>query len=91
VISVLSNLLPRETSQMTHAVLEGRPSAALDLHRRYFPLMRALFVETNPVPVKAALGLLGRCDPFVRPPLAALEEGNLAKLKAAMKACGLDG
>jgi 4-hydroxy-tetrahydrodipicolinate synthase len=89
VISVLSNLLPKETSLMVHAMLEGRPAAAQELHRRLFPLMRALFVETNPVPVKAALGLLGRCDPYVRPPLAALEDVNLAKLRAAMKACGV--
>ena len=91
VISVLSNVLPKETSLMVHAMLEGRPAAALELHRRLFPLMRALFVETNPVPVKAALGLLGRCDPYVRPPLAALEDANLAKLRAALKACGVGG
>ncbi|MEK7476443.1 MAG: 4-hydroxy-tetrahydrodipicolinate synthase [Candidatus Coatesbacteria bacterium] len=91
VISVLSNVLPKETSLMVRAMLEGRPAAALEIHRRLFPLMRALFVETNPVPVKTALGLLGRCDPFVRPPLAALEDASLAKLKAAMKACGAAG
>jgi len=91
VISVVSNVLPKDTVAMVHAQLEGRPAAALELHRRLFPFMRALFVETNPVPVKTALGLLGKCDPGVRPPLAPLEESGLARLKAAMKACGLGG
>lgn len=89
VISVASNVVPRETAAMVRAFLEGRTADALALHRRLFPLVKALFLETNPGPVKTAMGWLGLCEPGLRLPLAPMEEGNQAKLRKAMKTFGL--
>jgi 4-hydroxy-tetrahydrodipicolinate synthase len=88
VISVVSNLAPRETSDMVRAYLAGRHPEALALHRRLLPLIKALFIETNPVPVKTAMGLLGRCSGDLRLPLAPMEEGNEARLRRALEDFG---
>lgn len=89
VISTVSNLAPREMGDMVRAFATGRHADALALHRRLFPLIRAIFAETNPGPVKAAVGLLGLCDPAVRLPLALPEGPVLDRLKAAMREFGL--
>lgn len=70
VISVLSNVLPRETVELTHAALSGRLAAARELQYRLLPLIRALFAETNPAPVKCALELCGLISGELRLPLA---------------------
>ena len=59
-ISVASNLIPREVVQMVKAFAIGKPTVAQKLHLQYFPLIKDLFIETNPVPVKAALAMLGQ-------------------------------
>jgi len=89
VISVVSNVAPRETHDMVRAWRDGRRDDAMALHRRLFPLVKALFSETNPVPVKTALSMMGKCLPDLRLPLAAMEEGNAARLLSAMRAFGL--
>ena len=89
VISVVANIVPRETARMCAAMLKGRPAEAERLHRKLFPLIKALFIETNPIPVKAAAGLLGLCSPELRLPLTPLAAANRPKLAAAMKAAGL--
>ncbi len=89
VISVLSNVMPGEVARLCRLFSEGKPAEARQLHAALFPLTKALFVETNPVPVKTALALLGRCEAFVRPPLAPLEPASLEKLKSAMRGAGL--
>lgn len=88
-ISVLSNVAPRETVQMVGMALAGRVSAARDLHLRLAPLVRGLFVETNPMPVKYALSRMGFCENRVRLPLVEASEACMAEVDAALAACGL--
>ncbi|PAW72352.1 MAG: 4-hydroxy-tetrahydrodipicolinate synthase [Pedosphaera sp. Tous-C6FEB] len=89
VISVASNVIPREVCHMVDYFRSGRPDAALKLHAKYYPLFKDLFIETNPVPVKAALALMGLAQENYRLPLVPMSSANRATLKATMKACGL--
>ncbi len=89
VISVASNVIPREVCHMVDYFRSGRPEAALKLHAKYYPLFKDLFVETNPVPVKAALAMLGMGEENYRLPLVPMSPPNRAVLKATMKACGV--
>jgi 4-hydroxy-tetrahydrodipicolinate synthase len=89
VISVASNVAPREVSQMVRAFTAGNTRKALRLHQRLYPLFKDLFVETNPVPVKAALAMLGVIEEEYRLPLVPLSAASREKLKAAMKASGV--
>ena len=84
VISVASNLIPREVADLVKAALAGMPTQALALHERWYPLFRDLFVETNPVPVKTALALQGRIALEVRLPLCEMSEANTQKLRATL-------
>lgn len=85
VISVAANLRPREVVQLTHRALAGDYRGAARLHRRLYPLFKALFIETNPAPIKAALAAAGRIrSPEVRLPLCALAGPNLAALKRVL-------
>jgi 4-hydroxy-tetrahydrodipicolinate synthase len=85
VISVASNLLPRELVKLTHLALAGDYPGAARLHRRLYPVFKALFIETNPVPVKAALAGAGRISsPEVRLPLCELAPASLAALKKTL-------
>lgn len=89
VISVLSNLLPRETSQLCHAYLNGDTKTALDLQLKYLSLIDSLFCEVNPIPVKAAMSAMGYCDNYLRLPLTPMEDANKKKLIANMKDAGI--
>ena len=89
VISVASNLIPREVARMVKDFRAGRSAAALKLHTRYDPLFKDLFLETNPVPVKAALALLGVMDGELRLPLVPLSPANREKLVKTLQACGV--
>jgi 4-hydroxy-tetrahydrodipicolinate synthase len=89
VVSVASNIIPREVSRMVRAFRTGRQAAALKLHDKYYPLFKDLFIESNPVPVKAALALLGQIKEEYRLPLVPLHPRNRETLKATLKACGL--
>ena len=89
VISVVSNIVPEAVSAMTSACLAGDFSSGRALHLALFDLCRAMFVETNPVPVKAAAALLGYCTPEVRLPLAPLSEASKETVRRAMVAVGL--
>jgi 4-hydroxy-tetrahydrodipicolinate synthase len=84
VISVVSNEAPAEMSSMVAAALEGDLDRARELHYRLLPIMRANFVETNPVPVKTAMAELGRCRGHVRPPLGAPERASVEAVRAAL-------
>jgi 4-hydroxy-tetrahydrodipicolinate synthase len=85
VISVASNLLPRELVKLTHLALAGDYRGAARLHRRLYPVFKALFIETNPVPVKAALAGAGRISsPEVRLPLCELAPASLVALKKTL-------
>jgi len=89
VISVVANLAPKPTAQLCAAALAGDFVKARRLHLRLFPLVKALFLETNPIPVKAALELMGLCRAEPRLPLTALTAANRALLRRALAARGL--
>jgi 4-hydroxy-tetrahydrodipicolinate synthase len=89
VISVASNIIPREVSQMVKAFAAGKSQAALKLHQKYYPLFKDLFIETNPIPIKAAMAMVGQIAEEYRLPLSPMSAGNRQTLRATMKACGL--
>ena len=80
VISVLSNVKPKETSALCHAFAEGKIHEAQAIHSSLLPLADALFCEVNPIPVKAALSLMGICKPYCRLPLTVASERTFDKL-----------
>jgi 4-hydroxy-tetrahydrodipicolinate synthase len=89
VISVSANVVPRRVADLVAAALAGETKKAAALQVELNPLHRALFLESNPIPVKAALHLMGRFPPDIRLPLTYLSEAPLAKLKDAMRDLGL--
>jgi 4-hydroxy-tetrahydrodipicolinate synthase len=89
VISVASNVIPREVVHMVKAFAKGNLGAALKLHQKFYPLFKDFFIETNPVPVKAALAMLGVVEEEYRLPLVAMSAANREKLRKTMKACGV--
>jgi len=88
-ISVSSNEIPAEMTRITQLCLANDFAAAREVHRRYFPVMEANFVETNPIPVKAAMALMGLLEPTWRLPLVPPKAENLAKIRSALEAAGL--
>lgn len=89
VISVLSNIAPQETHDMVMEYLEGDRTKALDIQLKYLDVIHALFCEVNPIPVKAALNMMGKKAGVMRLPLTEMSEKNKAVLKAAMEEVGL--
>ena len=89
VISVASNLLPKEMSQMVAHYAKGNHRQALALHERLYPLFKAFFLETNPVPIKTAMALAGRIEPGLRLPLTPMAKDNVTLLKKALKAANV--
>jgi len=84
VISVIANILPRETADMVHAALEGDWKRARDLHYRLFPLARAAFLETNPIPIKEAMAMAGMIEPEFRLPMCRMSDANRERLRAVL-------
>ena len=89
VISVIANIVPRETAELTHAALEGDWKRARDLHYRLFPLARAAFLETNPIPIKEAMAMAGMLEPEFRLPMCRMSDTNRERLRAILKPYGL--
>lgn len=89
VISVASNVVPKQVCKMVKAFAAGQASAALKIHDLYYPLFKDLFIETNPVPVKAALAMLGLIEEEYRLPLTAMSPAHREVLRKSMKACGV--
>ena len=89
VVSVIANIVPRETADLVHAALEGDWKRARDLHYRLFPLARAAFLETNPIPIKEAMALAGMLEPEFRLPMCRMSDTNREKLRAILKPYGL--
>jgi len=89
VISVASNVAPREVAQMVRAFASGKAALARKYHERLYPLFKDLFIETNPVPVKAALAMMGLIEEEYRLPLAPLQPGNRQALTRTLKAVNL--
>ncbi len=89
VISVVGNLIPADLKDMIESFRSGNLSRAQELNRKMFPLIRALFSETNPIPVKTALSMMGLVKPEVRLPLTPMESANAENLRKAMREYGL--
>ena len=89
VISVASNIIPRQIARMVNAFAAGKAAEALKLHQKYYPMFKDLFIETNPVPTKAALAMLGRCAEEYRLPLCKMSAANRAQLVRTLKDCGV--
>ena len=88
VVSVASNVVPRQVARMVAAFRAGNASAALKLHEQLYPLFKDLFIETNPQPVKAALAMMGLIQEEFRLPLVPMSAANRAVLKTTLRQCG---
>lgn len=89
VISVVANVAPRDMADLCDAWFAGDMKKANELHYKLLPLNASMFFETNPIPVKTALSLMGKVSGEMRLPLCAMSEGNLNRLKKTMKEYGL--
>ena len=89
VISVASNVIPKQVSRMTQAMLKGDLKAALKIHEEFTPLFKALFLESNPTPVKAALAMMGFIQPEYRLPLVRIRPKTAKILKDTLIASGI--
>jgi 4-hydroxy-tetrahydrodipicolinate synthase len=89
VISVVSNEIPAEMAQLTRLALQDDYPAARDIHRRYHPLMEVNFVDSNPIPVKAALAEMGLLEPVWRLPLVPPKVENQARIRVVLESLGL--
>ncbi len=88
-ISVIANIVPEETALLTDAILKKDYDTARRLHYQLAPLVRAMFIETNPIPVKTAANMIGIAAGHLRLPLAPMDAQNEQKLKNALIAAGL--
>lgn len=91
VISVASNLLPRLVADLCHASVEGRLDEARQLNRQLTPIFKAMFIESNPIPVKAALAMTGMIEEVYRLPLTTIGQANRAKLEQVLSEAGVLG
>ena len=89
IISVASNEIPREMAEMTRAALNGDWQSARQIHRKYLPLMQANFIESNPLPVKAALAIMGKIEEVYRLPLVPMRRDTRLKLHRILADVGL--
>ncbi len=89
VISVLSNLLPKQTSEMCKKFMAGDVKGAAEMQFKYHDLIDLLFCEVNPIPVKAAMASMGFCEDFLRLPLTRMEDSNKGKMLVEMQRHGL--
>ena len=89
VVSVASNIIPREIVRLVTAFRKGHFAEALNDHLHWYPLFKDLFLESNPIPVKAALHLLGRIEAEYRLPLCEMAPANLERLRRTLLALGL--
>jgi 4-hydroxy-tetrahydrodipicolinate synthase len=91
VISVVSNEIPGPMAKLTQACLRGDYETARAIQARYLPLMNVNFIESNPIPVKAAMGLMGLLDPVYRLPMCPPSAASLAKIEKVLESVGLAG
>ena len=89
VISVLSNVLPKESVEICDRYFSGDVAGAMELQKKYLPLINALFCEVNPIPVKAAMAAMGYCENYLRLPLVPMEDAHYAHLLECMKNAGV--
>ena len=84
VVSVIANIVPREVAEMVRAALDNDFKRARDLHYRLFPLARAAFLETNPIPIKEAMAMAGMLEPEFRLPMCRMSDANRERLRAIL-------
>ena len=84
VISVVANIIPKDVADMCAAFEKGNLNKARDLHYKMLPIIKAMFIETNPIPVKTAMGFMKMCEPSLRLPLCEMTPENKEKLVKAM-------
>jgi len=89
IVSVVANEIPAEMTQIAQACLRNDFETARKIQRRFLPLMNVNFVESNPIPVKAAMGLMGLLDPVFRLPLVPPSDSSLAKIEKVLESLGL--
>ncbi|MDD4894269.1 MAG: 4-hydroxy-tetrahydrodipicolinate synthase [Candidatus Omnitrophica bacterium] len=89
IISVVANIVPRDVANLVAEFEKGNIKKAQEIHYKLLPLIKAVFIETNPIPVKTAMGLLGMCEPDLRLPMSAMLPENEEKLRKALKDYGL--
>lgn len=89
VVSVASNIIPKQVAQMVAAFAKGDTARALKLHEQYYSIFKDLFIESNPVPVKAALAMMNLCSDECRLPLVGMSAKNRDTLRATLKSCGV--
>lgn len=89
VISVVTNVAPADMATLVDSFFAGDLAKAAEMHHRISPLAAAMFLETNPIPVKTALGMMGRIDPELRLPLVPMSDGARVKLEASLQSYGL--
>jgi 4-hydroxy-tetrahydrodipicolinate synthase len=89
VISVVANFLPRDVAELTHAALEGDFKRAREVHHRLFPICRAMFMETNPIPVKEAMAMLGMIRAEWRLPMCPMTDVNRERLRQVLDTAGI--
>ena len=89
VVSVVTNIAPEKMCSLVNAMLAAEIDKARAMHFELFELCQAMFVETNPIPVKAALGLMGKIEPEFRLPLCQPSQTNLGKLKTVLEKYGI--
>ena len=90
VISVLSNLLPRQTHDLVMNYLNGDTQKAMEMQHYYNDLIRSLFCQVNPIPVKAAMAFMGYCENYVRSPLYPMEGADAERLRQSMRNVGIE-
>jgi len=89
IVSVVANIVPKEVADLVSEFEKGNIERAREIHFKLLPLIKAIFIETNPIPVKTAMGLLGMCEPDLRLPMCPMSNENLERLKKALREYGL--
>lgn len=89
VISVVANIVPKDTASLIEEFRKGNVKKAQELHYKLLPLIKAVFLETNPIPIKTAMGLLKMCEADLRLPMCSMSEENREKLEKALANYGL--
>lgn len=88
-VSVASNIIPREMTQLTHLAMGNNFAAARELQRQWLPLMEVNFIESNPMPVKAALAMMGLIEPVYRLPMLMPKPESIAKIESVLQTASL--
>jgi 4-hydroxy-tetrahydrodipicolinate synthase len=89
VVSVVANIVPKDVGELVSSYLKGDVKKSQEINIRLFPLVKAMFIETNPIPVKTAMEMLGLCSSELRLPMSPMEDVNEQKLKKALQNYGL--